>query len=75
MHMFTLFFSNFMHIFLLTSFLYYFSCFFPNSPFISYLSPISGNHGFSRLSTPEIDITSEPFPGLVGKMGQIAGRS
>ena len=24
--------------------------------FISYFSPISGNHGFCRLSTPEIDI-------------------
>ena len=34
------------------------SLLFPINPevlFMSYLSPISGNHGFSRLSTPEID--------------------
>ena len=42
-------------IFLLLSFLSYFSLFLS----ISYFSPISGNHGLSRLGTPEIDISLE----------------
>ena len=30
--------------------------------FISYFSPVSGNHGFSRLSTPEVDIRLDLSP-------------
>ena len=42
----------------------------PSSPIYFLFSPISGNHGFSRLSTPEIDINRQDHSGSKPKTSE-----